>query len=95
LGASSVNGVPVLDNRQYQGTINLKNGETAAVAGMVSEQDVRNIQGIPALSRVPVLGYAASEHNTQINDDELLITITPHITNQREQKSETIVMTPE
>jgi Flp pilus assembly secretin CpaC len=95
LGASSVNGIPVLDNRQYQGTINLKNGETAVVAGTVSEQDVHNIQGIPALSRVPVLGYAVSEHNTQINDDELLITITPHITNQREQKSETIVMTPE
>ncbi len=92
LGSSSVNGIPVLDNRQYQGTINLRNGETAVVAGSISEQDVRNIQGIPALTQVPVLGYGVSEHNTQINDDELLITITPHITRSRMQNSETIVL---
>ena len=92
LGASSVNGVPVLDNRQYQGTITLKNGETAVVAGSVSEQDTRNIQGIPALTHVPVLGYGVSEHNTQITDDELLITITPHITHSRDRKGEMIVM---
>lgn len=92
LGASSVNGVPVLDNRQYQGTISLKNGETAVIAGSVSEQDTRNIQGIPALMRVPVLGYSVSEHNTQVNDDELLITITPHITHSHDRKGEMIVM---
>lgn len=94
LGASSVNGVPVLDNRQYQGTINLKDGETAVVAGSVSEQDTRNIQGIPALMRVPVLGYGVSEHNTHVNDDELLITITPHITHRRDPRSDMVVMTP-
>jgi general secretion pathway protein D len=94
LGASSVNGVPVLDNRQYQGTINVKDGETAVIAGSVSEQDTRNIQGIPALTRLPVLGHGVSEHNTQVNDDELLITITTHITHRRNQRSELIVMTP-
>ena len=93
LGASSVNGIPVLDNRQYQGTISLKDGQTAVVAGTISEQDVRNIQGIPGLSGVPGVGYGVSEHNTQITDDELLIMITPHITNRSERQGQTIVMT--
>lgn len=94
LGASSVNGVPVIDNRQYQGTINLKDGETAVVASSVDEQDVRNIQGIPALSRIPLLGYAVSEHHKDINDDEVLITITPHIVYSPVKREQVIVMTP-
>lgn len=94
LGGSSVNSVPVIDNRQYQGTINLMNGETAVVAGMVSEQDVRNIQGLPVLSQVPVAGAAVSDRNHTVNEDELLITITPHIIRESLHKSQTVVMTP-
>ena len=79
LGGTSLNGVPIIDSREYNGTINLKNGETAVVVGSVSEQDQRSLSGIPFLSRIPVVTYAVSRHDKNVTEDELLMTITPHI----------------
>ena len=79
LGGASLNGVPIINNREYNGTINLRNGETAVVVGSISEQDQRNLSGIPVLSNVPVVTYAVSSHNKNLTEDELIMTITPHI----------------
>jgi Flp pilus assembly secretin CpaC len=35
--------------------------------------------GWPFLSRVPGLTYAGSQHDTTVNDADLLIVVTPHI----------------
>jgi len=79
LGAQSVNGIPVILNREYTGNISLKNEESGVVAGLISKDDARSLSGYPFLSRVPVATYAAAEHDKNVNDDDLLIVMTPHI----------------
>lgn len=77
-GASS-NGVPVISNREYNGSISLKNGEEAVVAGQISRSDTYSMTGIPGLGYMPILKNVMANNTKQEDDDELMIIITPHI----------------
>jgi type II secretory pathway component GspD/PulD (secretin) len=79
LGGTSINGVPVISNREYKGSIALKPGEPAVVAGIVSRQDSRSMSGLPFVSQVPGLKQVSATNGRQENDNELLIVITPHV----------------
>ena len=79
LGAQTVNGIPIINNREYSGSITLKNGESSVMAGLISSADSRSISGLPFLARVPGITYAASEHTKNNMEDDLLVVITPHI----------------
>ena len=79
LGGQTVNGIPIILNREYTGSITLKNEESGVVAGLLSKADALSLSGYPFLSRVPGLTYAASVHTKNVNDDELLVVMTPHI----------------
>ncbi len=79
LGGTSVNGVPVINNREYTAGIILRDNEPAAIAGMITESDQNSLSGMPAFAQIPGFGYLASQHNKQEMADELLILVTPHV----------------
>jgi general secretion pathway protein D len=79
LGGQSVNGVPIINNREYVGSITLKNEESGVVAGLLTKADALSLSGYPFLSRVPGINYGTSVQNKNVNNDELLIVMTPHI----------------
>ena len=79
LGAQTVNGIPIINNREYTGSITLKNGESSVMAGLISSADSRSIAGLPFLATVPGVTYAASDHTKNDMEDDLLVVITPHI----------------
>jgi type II secretory pathway component GspD/PulD (secretin) len=87
LGTQTVNGMPIINNREYNGTITVKDGESSVVTGLLSRADALSLTGYPFLSRVPVLNYASAEHNKNAMDDELLVVITPHIVRIPERNS--------
>ena len=82
-----MNGIPIINNREYSGSITLKSGESSVVAGLISSADSRSISGLPFLSRVPGLTYAASGHTKNDMEDDLLMVITPHILRLPQTKS--------
>lgn len=86
LGGQTVNGVPVISNREYKGGILLKEGEPAVVAGMLTRTDQRSLSGLPFLSHVPGLRTLSSESSKQEEDDELLVLITPFVVGRRERR---------
>jgi len=79
LGTTDVNGIPIINNREYSGNITLKDGESSVITGMIDMNDTRSINGYPFLGQIPGLGYGASVHNKNVTQDELLVVITPHI----------------
>jgi general secretion pathway protein D len=87
LTGQSNNGVPVISNREYKGSINLRDGEPAVVAGQVSETDQRSLSGLPALGLVPGLNMAVTTSTRGENEDELLIVITPHVLSNPEHQT--------
>jgi general secretion pathway protein D len=80
LGAQSFNGVPVISNREYKGSIVLMDGEPAVVAGVLSRTDQRSLSGIPGLGQFPGLNKIMASNSKEVDEDELLIVITPRVT---------------
>jgi tetratricopeptide (TPR) repeat protein len=79
LGTTVTNGIPDILNREYKGGILLKNGEQAAVAGMITKSDEKSLNGLPLFSGIPGFNVLTGESSKQEEDDELLILITPHV----------------
>jgi general secretion pathway protein D len=79
LTGQSNNGVPIISNREYKGSINLKDGEPAVVAGEISRTDTLSMSGIPGLGFLPVLNQAMVNNTKESDSDELMIVITPHV----------------
>ena len=79
LAGQSLNGVPVIANRQYKGSISLKNGEPAVVASSLTVSEMLSMTGIPGLGAIPGLNKIATTNSKTQEEDELLIVITPHI----------------
>lgn len=94
LGTTNVNGIPIINNRQYTGVITVKNGESSVVTGLYSKEDDRSLNGYPFLARVPGLTYASTVHGKTVNDDVLLVVITPHILRAAEQTSFAVQLPP-
>ena len=94
LGTTTNNGIPIINNREYSGIITAKNGESSVVTGMISIDDTRSINGYPFLGRVPGLTYASSVHNKNVEDDELLIVITPHVLRTPDRNSFAVRLPP-
>jgi hypothetical protein len=87
LGTQTVNGMPIINNREYNGTITVKNGESSAVTGLLTRADALSLMGYPFLSQVPGLTYGASQHNKNAMDNELMVVITPHVVRMPEKNS--------
>jgi general secretion pathway protein D len=93
LTGASANGVPVIGNREYTGSINGKNEESTVLTGYVTSTEQRSLSGIPGLGQIPLLKSAATSNNTEKDNDELIIVITPHIVRIADAPGQEIWMT--
>jgi general secretion pathway protein D len=78
LGAASLNGVPVLNNRSYSGVVSLKEGEGVVVVSEVDKEESRAISGTPGLSEIPGLNNITGKDAGR-NYASLLVIITPRV----------------
>jgi general secretion pathway protein D len=78
LGATSINGIPVLNNIVYTGTAVLSAGDAAVLVSEIDSSEVRAISGLPGLSEVPGLDNA-TDKDTQKSEASLLIVMTPRV----------------
>ena len=79
LAGQSDNGIPVIANREYKGSISLVNGEQAVVASSLSQSEALTMTGIPGLGSIPILNKIGTTNTKTQEQDELLVVITPHI----------------
>jgi len=87
------NGVPVISNREYKGSITVKDGEPTFLAGEVSDSDVKSMSGLPGLGLIPVLNMAMVNNTRQLDYDELMIAITPHVISNYDRSPHEIWLT--
>lgn len=79
LTGQSSDGIPVISNQEYHGSIRLRDGEPAVVAGEITTNDERTMEGLPIVSEIPGFNLALNDNTVMKEDDELLIMITPHV----------------
>lgn len=78
-GLTSEDGLPQTSERKVQTTIRVKNGETIIIGGLIQSEEREIVNGLPFLSRIPILGYLFSQREKVTNQSELVIYITPHL----------------
>jgi general secretion pathway protein D len=78
LGGSSLNGVPILNNRNYSGVVRVKEGSGVVIVSSVDKEESRALSGLPGLTEIPGLNNV-TDTNVARNYASLLIVITPHV----------------
>lgn len=71
--------VPGLTKRCTETTIDLADGQSFAIAGLLHESIRENSAKIPFLGDIPILGALFSSKSFQKNETELVIIVTPHL----------------
>jgi type IV pilus assembly protein PilQ len=61
--------------------VRIKDGETLVIGGLIREIEMKNVQKIPVLGDLPVVGAAFRSSSTVKSKNELVIMITPKIIN--------------
>jgi general secretion pathway protein D len=70
---------PVISQRVIEHDIRLKEGEASILAGLIQRSDSKNVNGWPGLAKLPIFGRLFSENSTDVQEDEVLIVLTPRI----------------
>lgn len=69
--------VPALRTRRAQTTVELRPGQTLAIAGLLDNSLSRNVEKVPFLGDIPILGLLFRSTNYRQNRSELVVLVTP------------------
>jgi pilus assembly protein CpaC len=80
--ALSFNGftIPALSSRKIETNVELGEGQSFVIAGLIDNQVQETISKIPGLASIPILGNLFKSKNISKSDDELVVLVTPEIT---------------
>jgi pilus assembly protein CpaC len=80
--ALSFNGftIPALSSRKMETNVELGEGQSFVIAGLIDNQVTETISRIPGLSSLPILGNLFKSRSVSKNDTELVVLVTPEIT---------------
>jgi general secretion pathway protein D len=70
---------PIISQRTSEQTVRLKEGEVNILGGFVQKQDLTTIGGTPGLGELPILKYFFSSNQHEVQDDEIIFMLTPHV----------------
>jgi pilus assembly protein CpaC len=71
--------IPALSTRRTQTEVELRDGQTFAVAGLLNNTLTTSLRKIPGIGDIPILGWLFKSKALQKNETELVVIITPHI----------------
>ena len=71
--------IPALSTRRTETEIELRNGQTFAIAGLLNNQMQSTMQKIPGIGDIPILGYLFRSKVASKEQTELVVMITPEI----------------
>jgi Flp pilus assembly secretin CpaC len=67
--------------------VNLRDGQTIAINGLIDRETSHQIGQIPFLANIPLFGALFRGHTDQKTDDEVIVLVTPHIVRMRDPNS--------
>ncbi len=74
---SYVNQFPVLGKRELENVIRLREGESSIIGGFIRDETRGSIQGIPVLSKLPLIGRLFGSSEDTIRQTDVIFSITP------------------
>ncbi|MFY9730461.1 MAG: pilus assembly protein N-terminal domain-containing protein [Candidatus Acidiferrales bacterium] len=71
--------IPALSTRRVESEMDLRDGQSFAIAGLVDNRDTEQLSKIPFIGDVPVLGKLFTSRSINKTRDELLVMVTPRV----------------
>jgi general secretion pathway protein D len=68
-----------LGTRNTATTLQIKDGETQMLAGLIDDEDRRSANRVPGLSDIPVVGRLFSNQNDNVQKTEIVLLVTPRV----------------
>ena len=80
-GDQTIGGItqPIISQRIIEDDIRLKEGEVSVLGGLVQRTESKTLNGWPGLAKLPLLHYLFSDDKKEVQEDEVLIVLTPRI----------------
>ena len=78
-GAPGTTVLPLMTTRRASTTVQLMDGQSFAIGGLIKNNQTTNIKGLPVLGEVPVLGALFRSTDFQHDRTELLFVVTVHL----------------
>ena len=75
----ALDGIPGVTEKSASTTVLVKDGETTVIGGLYRSTSSSQDDKVPFFSEIPLLSWLFKSHKEQIDNEELLIFITPHI----------------
>jgi type IV pilus assembly protein PilQ len=70
---------PAINNRTADTTVLLRDGETIAIGGLITETTTKSLTGVPILMSIPIIGWLFKGTEDRIQRTELIVFLTPKI----------------
>jgi len=70
---------PVIGQNVVEQVIQLKEGEPSILAGLVTKQDTRGLNGTPGLSEIPFFKFFFASNSRETQQNEIIFLLIPHI----------------
>jgi pilus assembly protein CpaC len=71
--------IPALNTRRAETDVELRDGQSFAIAGLMNNVSQTDGQAIPILSRLPIIGYLFKSKSERAEQTELMVLITPRL----------------
>jgi pilus assembly protein CpaC len=71
--------IPALTTREARTTIELRDGQSFAIAGMLQTHNRNDVSQLPWIGSIPVLGALFGSKSYQQNESDLVVIVTPHL----------------
>jgi pilus assembly protein CpaC len=71
--------IPAISSRRAETEIELKDGQSFGIAGLMDHRTQALLNKVPGIGDVPVLGQLFRSHSINRSNTELLVLVTPHI----------------
>ena len=75
----SVNVLPTITTRRASTTVELRDGESFAIGGLIKNNTAESIGGVPLLSELPILGALFRSSEFTSDRSELMFIVTPRL----------------
>jgi pilus assembly protein CpaC len=85
-GDSTTLTIPSIKTRRAETTVEIPSGGSLALAGMIHEQTKQQLNGIPGLMQLPILGTLFKSRDYINRQSELMVIVSPYIVRAVAQK---------
>ncbi|MEO7934784.1 MAG: type II and III secretion system protein, partial [Dokdonella sp.] len=87
-GAAATGQNPPINTRTLDTSIAVQSGQTILLGGLISEDVQTSKDGVPGLSRIPLLGNLFSSTGKKTQRTELIVLITPNVVSNSDEARE-------